>query len=212
MVTGQHALALTQFRLNQKRCALKYVYHPASAGAPEAIPKLLLSRPHRISAIIITERHARGTLLCHGSVAGGHALYVEDRCVRYYASYLGGRSIRMCARNLLPLGRCEVRLEYQPVPARDVASGAGSPGRVRMWVGGLLQASLTLPMGMPLLLALASRASQPGMQDRVLTQCYEQAPFASGYDLRRVAVEVHAELQVDTREEMGAIMASQCGD
>jgi hypothetical protein len=184
----------------------KFVYHPATTSAPDVIPKQLLNREHRITAAIVSEPDARGLLICHASVQGGYALYVEDRSVHYVLTYVGGRTLRLRARDLLPHGRCEVKLEYKPATAQDVANGRRSPGRVRLLVGGRLQASVNLPAGMPLLVALAGRSGASTAQHGEIIRCYEQAPFAFGYDLRRVAVEVGPELRIDAPAEMRAVI------
>jgi hypothetical protein len=187
----------------------KYIYHPASTSIPEVIPKRLLTRPHRISATIVTDHDARGTLLCHASVSGGYALYVEDRYLHYVLCYLGGRTLRLRSRELLPTGRCEVRLEYRPVSASTLAQTRRAPGRVRLLLGGRVQASVDMPLAMPLLLTFAGKSQFPN-DERAIDQCFERAPFAFGYDLRRVAVEVEPELKIDARAEMQAILAESC--
>jgi hypothetical protein len=187
----------------------KYIYHPASTSAPEVIPKRLLTRPHRISATIVTSDDARGTLLCHASVTGGYALYVEDRYLNYVISYLGGRTLHLRSRELLPSGRCEVRLEYRPVSANTVANMRRAPGRVRLLLGGRVQASVDMPLAMPLLLTFAN-TNLGASEQRTISQCFERAPFAFGYDLRRVAIEVGAELKLDARAELQAILTENC--
>ncbi|HEY6878756.1 MAG TPA: hypothetical protein VI299_12090 [Polyangiales bacterium] len=187
----------------------KYVYYPGRSRVPDTIPQALLDRPHRISGSIVTHRDARGTVICHASVSGGYALFIEDRSVHYLLTYLGGRTIRLQSRDVLPLGKCDIRLDYRPASAEAVASGRRAPGRVRLLVGGRLQAYADLPVAMPLMLALAGRCQGARPDQDAILRCYERAPFAVGYDLRRVAVEVGPELHIDARAEVSAVTRGQ---
>jgi arylsulfatase A-like enzyme len=68
----------------------RYVYYPDVADVPESQAVNVRNRSFAIGALVdIPARGASGVLFAHGSLFGGHALYVKDNRLRYVYSFVG---------------------------------------------------------------------------------------------------------------------------
>ena len=122
--------------------------HPDAAvlGRPAGV-----NRPHAITADAeIPATGAEGVLLCQGSNAGGWSLYVKDGRLCYAHNYVGRATYQVCAPDVLPAGRHQLRFEFEPTGSPDFTQGKGSPGRAQLYVDGQLIAQNEFPVTTPI--------------------------------------------------------------
>ena len=68
----------------------RYEYYPNGADVPESAGAAINGRSYTIAAgVELDSADAEGVLFAHGGVAGGHALYVKDRRLRYAFNWVG---------------------------------------------------------------------------------------------------------------------------
>ena len=68
----------------------RYVYFPDAADVPESQAVNIRNRSYAIGALVdIPSPGAEGVLFAHGSLFGGHALYVKDDRLHYVYNFVG---------------------------------------------------------------------------------------------------------------------------
>ncbi|HXZ58025.1 MAG TPA: sulfatase-like hydrolase/transferase [Gaiellaceae bacterium] len=83
----------------------RYVYFPDAADVPEAQAVNVRNRSFAIGALVdLPAPGAEGVLFAHGSLFGGHALYVKDNRLHYVYNFLGDTEQRIDAGVDLPTG------------------------------------------------------------------------------------------------------------
>ena len=186
----------------------KYVYRPGTQTLPMWVGPRVCNRPHAITADTeIPAAGAEGVLLCQGSSAGGWSLYVKDSKLCYAHNYVARATYQVCAPDVLPAGRHQLRFEFGPTGAPDMTQGKGSPGRAQLYVDGQLVAQdefpVTTPVGFnPGGLTCGANPGSP------ITADY-QAPFPFTGMLHTVTVDLSGDLITDTDAEMRMAMARQ---
>ena len=145
-------------------------------------------------------------LVCQGSNAGGWSFYVKDNKLRYAHNYVGRATYQACAPDALPVGRHQLRFEFEPTAKPDIANGKGSPGR-QLYVDGELVAQEEFPLTTPIAFNPGGLTcgANPGS---AVTGDY-QAPFPFTGTLHTVTVDLSGDLITDTDGEMRMAMARQ---
>src|SRR3954447_23675006 len=84
----------------------RYVYRPGGAEVPEHIAVNVRNRSFTIGCRVdLAEAGAQGVLFAHGSLFGGHALYVRDNRLHYAYNFVGLAEQRVDATEDLPTGQ-----------------------------------------------------------------------------------------------------------
>ncbi len=83
----------------------RYVYFPDSAEIPESQAVNIRNRSYAIGALVdIPAPGAEGVIFAHGSLFGGHALYVKENRLHYVYSFVGMTEQHVVATEDLPTG------------------------------------------------------------------------------------------------------------
>jgi arylsulfatase len=83
----------------------RYVYFPDVAEVPESQSVNVRNRSYAIGALVdLPAPDATGVLFAHGSLFGGHALYVKDNRLHYVYNFIGMAEQRVVAAEDLPTG------------------------------------------------------------------------------------------------------------
>ena len=110
----------------------------------------MLNRPHSITATVEIHNGAEGVLVAQGGSSGGYSLYLKDHKLHYAYNYLGVQQFRLRTDSTSREGRHELRFEFEPTGAPDLAHGKGTPARAQLYVDGQLAAKTDLPVTIPL--------------------------------------------------------------
>ena len=96
----------------------RYVFEPGIGTIPQIVAPNVSNRPWRLLAdLVIPESGIEGAIACHGSHAGGYALYVKDRKLHFAYNFLGATLTTVSAEVELPRGPVTARLEFTPTGA-----------------------------------------------------------------------------------------------
>jgi arylsulfatase len=83
----------------------RYIYFPDAAEVPEAQAVNVRNRSYSIGALVdIPAPGAEGVLFAHGSLFGGHALYVKENRLHYVYNFVGMTEERVAATEDIPIG------------------------------------------------------------------------------------------------------------
>jgi len=83
----------------------RYVYFPDTAEIPESQAVNVRNRSYAIGALVdIPAPGAEGVLFAHGSLFGGHALYVKDSRLHYVYNFVGMNQQVVVASEDVPTG------------------------------------------------------------------------------------------------------------
>lgn len=186
----------------------QYTYRPGTQTAAFFAAPRVLDRPHAITADAdIPPGGAQGVLLCQGSSSGGWSFYVKDQKLCYAHNYLARATYQVCAPEPLPAGRHQLRFEFEPAGAPDIAHGKGSPGRAQLYLDGQLIAQDQIPVTTPIGFSPGGLTcgANPGS---AITTDYT-GPFRFAGTLHSVTVDLSGDLITDTDSEMRMAMARQ---
>jgi arylsulfatase A-like enzyme len=185
-----------------------YVYYPGTSVVSNKIAPRILNRPHSITATVEIRDGAEGVLVAQGGASGGYALYVKDHKLHYAYNYLGVQHFKLATDNTIGDGHHELRFEFEPTGAPDLAHGKGTPGRAQLYVDGALAATTDLPVTIPLDIGITEGLTCGRDDGSTVTTDY-QAPFAFSGALEKVVVDVSGNLIEDKAAEMRSVMAHQ---
>ncbi|MCP3058399.1 arylsulfatase [Myxococcus sp. K38C18041901] len=187
----------------------RYVYRPHTSPAPENVAVHVLNRPHSITARVDVEDDAEGVLLSHGGLTGGYTFFIQDRRLHYVYNFVGEREFHIESGVEIPVGPSELRFEFEPTGAPDLARGQGAPGRGRLFIDGELVAQSDILATMPLVISLGEGLTC-GRDDNSAVSTMYHPPYAfRGGTLREVVVDVSGEHLRDEQAERKAAMARQ---
>jgi arylsulfatase A-like enzyme len=186
----------------------RFVYRPNTQSVPFNAAPRVLNRPHSITAVVdIPDSGAEGVLLCQGTAAGGYSFYVKDGRLHYVHNYVARAWHSVSSSAVLPSGEHELRFEFEPTGAPDMASGKGAPGRLQLYVDGELVGNHEAPETTPFMfnpggLTCGANPGSPVTFDYT-------APFRFTGTIKTVTVDVSGELIHDPEAELRAHMARQ---
>jgi arylsulfatase len=140
------------------------------------------------ATVEIPDSGAEGVLLCQGTAAGGYSLFVQDGRLHYVHNYVGRSLHKVSTPEPVPAGSHELRFEFEPTGAPDMARGRGAPGRLQLYVDEQLvaeeQAAVTTPFvfnpgaltcganpGSPVTRTTARRSDSPARCTRPWSTC-----------------------------------------
>ena len=186
----------------------RYTYLPNTQSVPNFAAPKVLNRPHSITADVeIPAEGAEGVLLSQGTAAGGYSFYVKDGKLRYVHNYVGRQLLEVESENALPVGKHELRFEFEPTGEPDPSKGKGAPGRLQLYVDGSMVGNAEAPLTTPFMFnpgALTCGAN-PGSP---VTPDYE-GPFTFTGTLHGVTLDVSGDLINDTEAELRVHLARQ---
>ncbi len=186
----------------------RYTYMPGTQSVPNFAAPRVLNRPHSITADVeIPDHGAEGVLLSQGTAAGGYSFYVKGGRLRYVHNYVGRQLLEVASEDPIPSGKHELRFEFEPTGPPDPPKGKGAPGRLQLYVDGVLvgnaDAAVTTPfMFNPGALTCGANPGSP------VTPDYE-GPFTFTGTLHSVTLDVSGELIIDHDAELRAHLARQ---
>ena len=181
-----------------------YTYRPNTQSVPFNAAPRVLNRPHSITADVdVPTGGAEGVLLCQGTAAGGYSLFIKDGKLQYVHNYVGRAVYKVQSDIDVPSGRHELRFEFEPTGAPDLAQGRGASGNMQLYIDGALVGNAEAPMTTPFMfnpgaLTCGSNPGSPVSDD-----------YPSGFKftgtLRTVTVDVSGELIHDPESELRAL-------
>ncbi|MCW5806022.1 MAG: arylsulfatase [Deltaproteobacteria bacterium] len=186
----------------------RYVYHPHTSTVSNNSAPQILNRPHSITANVDIEDGLEGVLVAQGGSSGGYSLYVKDEKLHYAYNYLGVQEFRVETDAALPAGRHELRFEFEPTGAPDIAHGKGTPGKAQLYVDGKLAGEAELPVTIPVNIGITEGLTCGRDDGSVVTTAYE-APFTFTGKLDAVTYDVSGELLHDPESELRRLLAHQ---
>jgi arylsulfatase len=138
---------------------------------------------------------------------GGWSFYVKDGRLHYVHNYVRRATHTVSSPDPLPVGRHQLRFEFEPTGQPDIPNGKGTPGRAQLYVDGQLVGQQEFPLTTPILLNPGGLAcgANPGSP---ITPDY-QPPFRFTGTLNTVTIDLSGDLITDTEAEMRIAMARQ---
>jgi arylsulfatase A-like enzyme len=185
-----------------------YVFYPRTSVVSNKIAPRVLNRPHSITATVDIQGGAEGVLVAQGSSSGGYALYLKDGKLHYAYNFLGVQQFHVATDMTVGDGKHELRFEFEPTGAADLAHGKGTPARAQLYVDGKLSGEGSLPVTIPLDIGITEGLSCGRDEGSTVTTDYP-GPFAFTGGLEKVVVDVSGELIEDKATEMRSVMAHQ---
>jgi arylsulfatase A-like enzyme len=185
-----------------------YTFRLGTQTVPFWVGPRVLNRAHSITADAdIPSGGAEGVLLCQGSAVGGWSFYMKDGKLHYAHNYVRRALYHVSSADAVPVGRHQLRFEFEPTGPPDIANGKGSPGRAQLYVDGQLAGQTDLPVTTPIAFNPGGLTcgANPGS---AVTPDY-QAPFRFTGTLHSVTVDLSGDLITDTDSEMRMAMSRQ---
>jgi len=183
------------------------MYFPDTAEVPESQAVNVRNRSFAIGALVdIPAPGAEGVLFAHGSLFGGHALYVKDGRLHYVYNFVGMFEQRIAATEDIPTGDGLILSASFDKDGEDppgVANGTLSlwhgdakvgEGRIKTQPGKFMIAGEGLCIGRDG--ASGVTADYPGTRPWRFT----------GGTIRRVAVDVSGQPYIDLEREAAAML------
>jgi arylsulfatase A-like enzyme len=185
----------------------RYVYFPHTAEIPESQAVNIRNRSFAIGALVdIPAREAEGVLFAHGSLFGGHALYVKDNRLHYVNNFVGMAQQLVVGDEELPTG------ENLILSASFDKEGDDPPGvafgTLSLWHADRKVAEATIKT-QPGKFTIGGEGLCVGRDggSGVTGDYPGTAPWTfTGGTIRRVAVDVSGEPYVDLEREAAAML------
>jgi arylsulfatase len=183
----------------------RFVYFPGTQAVPENVAVKVLNKTHAFTAEVeIPKGGAEGVIVCHGSNAGGYALFIQDKKLHYVHNYVGAQELHVESGDEVPEGKVTLRFEFEPTGKPDVAKGKGAPGRAQLYISDKLVGQAELPVTMPLMIGLGGGLCIGRNASSSVSKRYE-VPFAFTGTIHRVIADVSGKTIHDTEEEKKAL-------
>lgn len=187
----------------------KYIYYQGTQSVPAFVAAIVLNRSHSISADAeIPEGGAEGVLISHGGNDGGYTFYVKDGKLHYIHNYVAKIYFHIESVETIPVGRHQLRYEFEVTGKPDILKGKGTPGRGQLYIDEKLVGQIEIPVTSPIMLGLTGGVTCGADPGSSVTPEYEP-PFVFTGKIYSVAIDVSGELIKDTEAEIRAVMARQ---
>jgi arylsulfatase len=169
----------------------RYVYHAGAGEVSSAVAANVLNRSHTITADVeIPDGGAEGVLLAQGGRFAGYSFFVKDGRLHYAHNYIGLEEHTVVSSKKLPKGRVELRYEFERTGPPDLATGRGSPGIGRLFIGARKVAEATIPVTVPLAFALSGEGLCAGWDSLTPAVSAYEGEFPFSGTLRQVTVDL----------------------
>jgi len=158
----------------------RYVYHPGIGTIPQLVAPNMANRAWTLRAELVVpgDGGADGALVCHGSHAGGYAVFVRRGRLGFTYNHLGTTLTTVMAEVDLPPGAVEARVEFTPTGHHgadvdlyygDVPVAQGHVPRTTLVTVGVHGFTVGYQRGSPIDPGLVGRATvAPGVLRRVV--------------------------------------------
>ncbi|MBV6508596.1 MAG: hypothetical protein JJLCMIEE_01661 [Acidimicrobiales bacterium] len=187
----------------------RFVYLPGASPIPYFETPRFFNRTYAITAdVAVPDATTEGVLLAHGSRHGGHALYVKDRRLHYVYNFLGFEVFKISSVEPIPVGRVQLRMEFEPTGFLDLSKGTGTPGCVRLLCDKRLVGVGDLERTVPAFFGTSTLACGYDANGSVSPGDYE-APFRFTGEIDQVTLDLSGELTVLPEAEVQRVMAQQ---
>ncbi len=185
----------------------RYVYFPDTAEVPESQAVNVRNRSYAIGALVdIPAPGAEGVLFAHGSLFGGHALYVKDNRLHYVYNWVGMFEQKIVATEDLPTGE-NLILSASFDKAGEEPPGVAN-GTLSLWHGDkkVGEAQIKTQPGKFMIAGEGLCVGRDGGSG-VTADYPGTEPFRfTGGTIRRVAVDVSGEPYIDLEREAQAML------
>ena len=185
----------------------RYVYFPDTAEVPEAQAVNVRNRSYAIGALVdIPAPGAEGVLFAHGSLFGGHALYVKDNRLHYVYNWVGMFEQKVVATEDLPTG------ENLILSASFEKTGEDPPGvangTLSLWHGDqkVGEAQIKTQPGKFMIAGEGLCVGRDGGSGVTADYPGTEPYRFTGGTIRRVAVDVSGEPYIDLEREAQAML------
>ena len=136
-----------------------YTYHSGGGEVASSVAVNVLNRSHSITAhVVIPEKGAEGVLLAQGGRFAGYSFYIKDKKLCYSHNYVGLREYVLESTEEIPAGKTTLRYEFEVTGPPDFATGKGTPGIGRLFIGPRKVAETKLPVTVPLMFSLSGES------------------------------------------------------
>jgi len=186
----------------------RYVYYPDTQPITSEAAVRVLNRTHVITADVEVGDHPEGLLLSHGANDGGYALYVKEGKLHYAHNYVAKAIYHIESGKNVPVGRHELRYEFEVTGKPEPAAGKGTPGMGKLYIDDELVGQMEIPVTIPLAMGLSGRFSVGEAPSAPVTPDYE-GKFKFNGKIYSVTVDVSGELIEDASAKMRTVMARQ---
>ena len=204
-LTGDKRRSTPRLRPQLSKPRQTYVYYPGTQTVPENVAVRLLNRAHSLAAEVeIPKGGASGVLICHGSSAGGYALFVKDNKLHYVHNYVGAQEFHLESGDPVPEGKSTLRYEFEPTGNPDFTKGKGVPGRAQLYIDGKLVGQADLPVTVPLVIGLGGGLSVGRNPGSPVSRLY-RPPFAFTGTIFKVIADTSGRSLQDPHEERHAL-------
>jgi arylsulfatase len=113
----------------------QYVFYPNSSDVPESAGPLISGRSYTLSAgVDIDSADAEGVIWAAGGVAGGHALYVKDKTLRYTFNWVGSHYQDVVAHTPISPGNHVYTAEFSATGPNADPELPGTAGTLTLYV------------------------------------------------------------------------------
>jgi arylsulfatase len=182
----------------------RYVYYPDTAAMPEASAVNLARRSFGIAAgVAIDSPDAEGVLLAYGGVAGGLALYLQDRRLHFVYNCVGEKIQKVSSDAEILTGRHVLTAAFEKTGDDPTGSAVGM---LSLYVDTALASSLEI-VTQPGVFGISDAVSVGRDSGSAVSPDY-RPPFAfRGGTIDRVVVDVSGEEFVDHEKEVLAYIA-----
>ena len=130
--------ALEQVLADRPRAAAprdQYIFHPNSSDVPESAGPMISGRSYTLSAgVELDSGDAEGVVWAAGGVAGGHALYVKDKKLRYTFNWVGSHFQDVVAETDLGPGHHVLTAEFSATGRNTDPEMPGTAGTLTLYV------------------------------------------------------------------------------
>ena len=186
----------------------RYVYYPDTQSVPNFAAPKVLNRPHSITADVeIPESGAEGVLLCQGSAAGGFTLFMQNGKLVFVHNYVARDYFKVESEGPVPAGKHQLRFEFEPTGAPDMANGKGAAARLQLYIDDELVGESDAPHTTPMMFNPGALAC--GLNPGSPIALDYGSPFAFTGTIHTVTVDVSGELITDPEAEIRMHLARQ---
>ena len=185
----------------------RYVYFPDTAEVPEAQAVNVRNRSYAIGALVdIPTPGAEGVLFAHGSLFGGHALYVKDNRLHYVYNWVGMFEQKVVATEDLPTGENLILSASFEKTGEDPPAVAN--GTLSLWHGeqNVGEAQIKTQPGKFMIAGEGLCVGRDGGSGVTADYPGTEPYRFTGGTIHRVAVDVSGEPYIDLEREAQAML------
>jgi arylsulfatase len=150
--------------------------------------------------VVIPEEGAEGVLLAQGGRFAGYSFYIKDRKLFYSHNYVGLREYVLESTEEIPAGKTTLRYEFEVTGPPDFATGKGTPGIGRLFIGARKVAETRLPITVPLMFSLSGEGLCCGWDSLTPASSAYQGEFRFTGTIEKVDVTCRAPTAVQPGE------------